>query len=87
MHRTQIMLEESQYQRLKRESASTGRSIGDLVREAIDEKYDSKQERMWKALEASWGAWADRDDIGTGAEYVERIREPLEDRLKHLGWG
>jgi hypothetical protein len=87
MHRTQILLEENQYQRLKRESASTGRSIGDLVREAIDEKYNSKQERMWKALEASWGAWADRDDIGTGAEYVERIREPLEDRLKQLGWG
>jgi hypothetical protein len=87
MHRTQILLEENQYQRLKRESASTGRSIGDLVRKAIDEKYNSKQERMWKALEASWGAWADRDDIGTGAEYVERIREPLEDRLKQLGWG
>ena len=87
MHRTQIMLEERQYERLKREAASSGRSIGDLVREAIDAKYDSKQERMWKALEASRGAWADRDDIGTGAEYVERIREPLEDRLKQLGWG
>jgi hypothetical protein len=87
MHRTQILLEDGQYQRLKSESASTGRSIGDLVREAIDQKYNSKQERMWRALEASRGAWADRDDIGTGAEYVERIRgESLNDRLKRLGW-
>jgi hypothetical protein len=87
MHRMQILLRQRQYQRLKSLSASTGRSISDLVREAIDEMYDGKQARMWKALEASLGAWADRDDIGTGAEYVERIREPLEDRLKRLGWG
>ena len=27
----------------------------------------------------AFGMWADRDDIGTGVEYVERIRQP---RLK-----
>ena len=42
---------------------------------------------MWAALEASWGAWADRDDIGDGAEYVERIRnQSVDDRLARLGW-
>jgi hypothetical protein len=87
MHRTQIMLEEGQDQRLKAESASTGRSIADLVRDAVDEKYSRDQARMWKALRASRGAWADRDDIGTGAEYVERIRsESLNDRLARYGW-
>ncbi len=87
MHRTQVMLEEHQYRRLKRESESSGRSIGELVREAIDDKYRPSQERMWAALRASRGAWADRNDIGDGAEYVERIRnQSLDDRLRELGW-
>jgi hypothetical protein len=87
MHRTQVLLEEHQYKRLKRESEASGRSIGELVREAIDDKYRPSQERMWAALKASRGAWADRDDIGDGAEYVERIRsQSLNDRLRELGW-
>ena len=81
------MLEDAQYQRLKREAEASGRSIGELVREAIDEKYDRSQELLWEALRESWGAWADRDDIGDGAEYVERIRsESINDRLRRLGW-
>jgi predicted DNA-binding protein len=88
MHRTQVMLEEHQYRRLKRESESTGRSIGELVREAIDEKYGESQERLWKALEASRGAWADRDDIDEVVEYVESLRKPsINERLRELGWG
>jgi predicted DNA-binding protein len=88
MHRTQVMLEEHQYRRLKRESESTGRSIGELVREAIDEKYGESQERLWKALEASRGAWADRDDIDEVVEYIENLRKPsIDERLRELGWG
>jgi hypothetical protein len=87
MHRTQVLLEEHQYRRLKREAQNSGRSIGELVREAIDERYRPDQERMWAALEASRGAWADRDDVGDGAEYVERIRnQSIADRLAQLGW-
>ena len=86
MHRTQVMLEDHQYARLKRESESTGRSIGDLVREAIDEKYAPSQDRVWAALKASRGAWADRDDIGDAAEYVEKIRsDTIDDRPTRLG--
>jgi hypothetical protein len=88
MHRTQVLLEEHQYRRLKLESESSGRSLGELVREAIDDKYRPSQERMWAALDASWGAWADRDDIGDGADYVERARgQSIDDRLRELGWG
>ena len=87
MHRTQVLLQEHQYRRLKREAQNSGRSIGELVREAIDEKYRPSQERMWAALEASRGAWADRDDIDDGAAYVERIRnQSINDRLEQLGW-
>jgi hypothetical protein len=86
VHRTQILLDDDQYQRLKSESARTGRSIADLVREAVDDKFQIGGDRAWQALLASHGAWADRDDIGTGAEYVERIRQPLSARLRELGW-
>ena len=36
MHRTQIMLEESQYNWLLEESRHVGKSMGELVRELID---------------------------------------------------
>jgi hypothetical protein len=87
MHRTQIMLTEAQYLRLKEESERLGRSIGDLVRSAVEEVYETSQERLKRALRDSRGAWADRDDIGDGAEYVERIRQPLGERLQGLDWG
>lgn len=86
MHRTQITLDDHQYHRLRDESRRTGRSIADLVREAVDDRFKARSDRAWQALLASHGAWADRDDIGTGAEYVERIRQPLGDRLRELGW-
>jgi len=38
MHRTQVLLEEESYARLREESARTGRSIGDLVREAVAQR-------------------------------------------------
>jgi hypothetical protein len=80
------MLNDLQYHQLKNESARTGRSIADLIREAVDEKFKTSSDRAWRALLAAHGAWADRDDIGTGAEYVERIRQPLGERLRELGW-
>lgn len=87
MHRTQIILDDEQYLRLKQKSELTGRSIADLVRKALDRDFKTERDRAWDALLASHGAWADRNDIGTGAEYVERIRQPLEDRLRELEWG
>jgi len=38
MHRTQVLLEEESYARLREESARTGRSIGDLVRGAVAQR-------------------------------------------------
>jgi hypothetical protein len=85
MHRTQILFEEEQYVRLKVESDETGRSIGEIVREAVDRRFGTN-ERQRQAFRDSWGAWADRDDIGDGVEYVESLRQPLNERLKDLGW-
>ena len=81
MHRTQVLLEEHQYQRLRTVAAESGRSIGELVRRAIDESYGERSAAALQgALAASHGAWADRDI--DGAEYVEILRPGLDAREK-----
>jgi len=85
MHRTQLLLEEHQYRRLKQESARSGRSIGDLVREAIDARFGTASRgALREAIEASSGAWASLEVDGRG--YVERVRQGLGGRLAELGW-
>ncbi len=86
MHRTQIMLTESQYLRLKKQSERDGRSIADLVRSAVDEVYGNSQEGLREAFRKSRGAWKDRTDIEDGAAYVERIRQPFSERIGELDW-
>jgi hypothetical protein len=82
------MLTEAQYLRLKKQSERDGRSIADLIRAAVDEVYGGSQEDLRKALEGSFGAWADRTDIEEdGAAYVERIRQPgIQERMRRHGW-
>jgi hypothetical protein len=48
--------------------------------------YDNSQERLRKAIIESHGAWADRDDIGDGAAWVDQLRQPLNERLRELDW-
>lgn len=85
MHRTQVLLGEDQYRRLRRESAVTGKSIAALIREAVDAHFDDfSREELTRALVKSFGAWRDRDV--DGAEYVETLREGLGERLRELGW-
>jgi Ribbon-helix-helix protein, copG family len=88
MHRTQILLEDEQYERLKKESARSGRSIGDLVRTAVDDKYGAGyRERLRKAIHESAGSARPDDFDGlSGEEYVKRIRGGgLDERLRKLG--
>lgn len=85
MHRTQVLLERRQYERLKAESERTGRSIGALIRQAIDERFGEKSpEELRLALRRSRGAWAGR--AVDGAEYVDRVRHGLGERFRDLGW-
>ena len=85
MHRTQVLLEEHQYRRLKREAQNSGRSIGELVRGHRREVPPRPGADVGRA--GGQPRRAGRDDIGDGAEYVERIRnQSIEDRLTQLGW-
>jgi Ribbon-helix-helix protein, copG family len=82
--RTQITLNDQELELLDRAARATGASRSELIRRAIHSAYGSlsKQERT-AALKRSAGAWRGRDF--TGAEYVDAIRDNLDDRLSRLG--
>ncbi len=84
MHRTQITLTDSQYARLRDESAQSGHSLAELVRRALDERYDdvSQADRL-RLLDSAFGAWTHRSE--SGAEFVERVRSGTARRLSSTG--
>jgi hypothetical protein len=84
VHRTQITLTDTQYARLRDESAKSGRSLAALVRRALDERYDvvSRADRL-RLLDIAFGAWAPREESGT--EFVERVRSGTARRLRLPG--
>jgi len=84
MHRTQIMLTDSQYARLRDESVRSGRSLAELIRRALDERYEdvSQAERL-RLLDSAFGAWAHRGE--SGVEFVERVRTGTARRLRATG--
>lgn len=70
--------------RLKHESARTGQSLAELIRRALDERYDgiSAQERL-RRLDTAFGGWAAREE--SGAAFVERVRSGSARRLRKAG--
>lgn len=73
-HRTQIVLEDEQYQMLKAESERTGASLGALVRAAVDDRFgrSTGQGEALAVLEDTAGAWAELSL--DGEQYVDRLR-------------
>jgi len=82
--RTQITLNDEELELLDRAAKATGASRSELIRRAIHTAYGSrsKAERT-AALKRSAGSWRGRDF--TGADYVDAIRDNLNDRLSRLG--
>jgi len=82
-HRTQLTLEDDQYERLLAESRETGLSLAELVRRAVDSAYGrgSVDDRR-RALDVSFGAWAGVEV--DGERYVEERRRGLGQRLAEL---
>jgi len=81
VHRTQITLSDAQYARLRAESARSGHSLAELVRRAVDERYEavSNAERL-QLLDSAFGGWAHRDE--NGSAFVERVRRGTARRLR-----
>ena len=79
-HRTQITLEDAQYERLQAEARATGLGLAELVRRAVDKTYGrSGADEFRDAVDQAFGAWSGRDADGEG--YVEQIRTGRADRF------
>lgn len=84
MVRTQIYLDDTELELLDKAGAATGASRSELVRRAIRRVFGTptRDERL-RALEQSAGSWG---DLGvSGADYVDRLRGDLGQRLQRLG--
>lgn len=82
MERTQIYLSREQAAALDREAKRTGTTRSHLIREAIEARYSTPQDReqIDSALRESAGLWRDRTE--SGEAYVERVR--TDRRLREL---
>lgn len=74
MRRTQILLTDEARRLLDAESARTGRSISELIRDAIAQTYSNEydSESDLAAIEGAFGAWGEREPAG--AIYVTGLR-------------
>jgi len=69
--RTLVDIPEPQIRSLDVLARRRRRSRAALIREAV-ESYLGREKS--DALDASFGAWKDRDDIGDGVEYQRKLR-------------
>ena len=76
MIRTQLYLEEAIHTRLRELAERQGRTVSELVRDALTRVYGTAgPERRIKTLRAIEGLWRDRRDLGDTSEYVRRLRK------------
>ena len=76
MVRTQLYLEEEIHARLKDLSLRQGKTVSELVRDALVRVYGTgSTDRELETLYAIAGLWKDRDDIGDTRGYVRRLRD------------
>ena len=75
MTRTQLYLDDAIHARLTALARRQGRSLSDLVREALAKAYgaDSEDERK-SSLKAIEGLWKNRSDLPATGAYVRQLR-------------
>lgn len=75
MVRTQLYLDEEMHARLRELADRQGRTVSDLVREAVARAYGpaSSDEKL-ATLEGITGLWQNREDLGATDAYVRRLR-------------
>ena len=86
MKRTQLYIDESQFQLLSFISREKKTTISDLVRKALDKVYGGKKRKtkeMIKALHAAFGIWKNRTDLPPTDEYIRALRKGT--RMKRFG--
>jgi Ribbon-helix-helix protein, copG family len=75
MIRTQLYLDPELHRRLRSLADKQGRTVSDLVREAVARAFGTSEvdERL-STLKGVTGLWRDRDDLGDADAYVRRLR-------------
>jgi hypothetical protein len=75
MVRTQLYLDAQTHRRLRELADRQGRTVSDLVREAVARAYGpSESDAKRSTLEAINGLWRNRADLGDTDAYVRRLR-------------
>jgi predicted CopG family antitoxin len=73
MKRTQIYIDDDIFLFLKKESKTGHRSISEIIRESIRDKYRYKSDVLLKRIDTVYGIWKNRK-IDTD-KYVRTIRK------------
>ena len=84
MVRTQLYLDEPVHRQLRSLARKQGRTISDLVRDALLKTYGAGADEREASLQGIVGLWRDRIDIGGTREYVRRLRRGTR-RRRRLG--
>ena len=75
MKRTEIYLDDALHARLTALARRQGRSLSELVREALAKAYEADREDERKSsLKAIEGLWKHRRDLPATGAYVRRLR-------------
>ena len=75
MKRTEIYLDDALHAQLTALARHQGRSLSELVREALAKVYGADREDERKSsLKAIAGLWKDRCDLPAAGAYVRRLR-------------
>jgi hypothetical protein len=86
MVRTQLYLDEAVHKRISALARKQGRTLSELVREALARSFGTGQsDERRRTLQAMVGLWKDRRDIGDTEEYVRRLRKGTRRRKTYLG--
>ena len=81
--RTQLYLDDDMHRRLRDLARKQGRTVSELVREALVRTYGKPDvDRLEATLNAIAGLWCDRDDLPDTDAYVRRFRSGT--RLRRL---
>jgi predicted transcriptional regulator len=72
--RTQLYLDDAIHRRVRELARQQGRTISELVRDALLRVYGAGSDEREATLRAIEGLWRDRTDIGDTRGYVRRLR-------------
>ena len=76
VRRTQLYLSEDLYRRLRDAAGQQGRTVSDLVREAVARAYGAPEaEARINTLEGIASLWQGRRDLEATGAYVRRLRQ------------